>query len=301
MRRNGFTLIELLVVIAIIGILAAIIFPVYAQARKGAYKSSDLSNMNALRTALQLYKADTGAYPPALLGYVGPYSNLAANGNALPPNAIRDALYPKRVESLAVFRPALHRISDAQGETAFDGASAASGANGLVVSAFWPQATLATATNDARDQRYGPSDLVHRVVQNPNDPTSAGCQVVPNVYYKISGYDAAPVGPTGTTYETHYQLFWSAFAVPAGLGGAGTAASDCSGVSGGDGNGGDTPRQLGYTDPPETTVVTWNPFFRDYQNGAPLHQRQDLVLFLAGNARPMDSANVDTQAWAIQP
>ena len=33
MRRNGFTLIELLVVIAIIAILAAIIFPVYAQAK----------------------------------------------------------------------------------------------------------------------------------------------------------------------------------------------------------------------------------------------------------------------------
>jgi len=111
MRRIGFTLIELLVVIAIIAILAAIIFPVYAQAKKSAYKSSDLSNMNSLRTALQLYKADQGSFPPALLGFVGPYSNVSG-GNVLPPNAIRDALYPKRVESLAVFRPALDRVAD---------------------------------------------------------------------------------------------------------------------------------------------------------------------------------------------
>ena len=65
-RRNGFTLIELLVVIAIIAILAAIIFPVYAQAKKGAYKSSDLSNMNTLRTALQLYRTDQGCLPARL-------------------------------------------------------------------------------------------------------------------------------------------------------------------------------------------------------------------------------------------
>ena len=42
--RKGFTLIELLVVIAIIAILAAILFPVFAQAREQARKASCLSN-----------------------------------------------------------------------------------------------------------------------------------------------------------------------------------------------------------------------------------------------------------------
>ena len=293
--RKAFTLIELLVVIAIIGILAAIIFPVYAQAKKGAYKSSDISNMNSLRTALQLYKSDNGAYPPALLGYVGPYTNVANNGNALPPNAIKDALYPKRVESLSVFRPALDRIADNQGETPFTLAGAAAGTNNLVVSAYWP---ASVNTGSPTDQLYGPNDLVHRQVQDPN---GGGCQVVPNVYYKISGYDVAPTVLNGSTYESHYQLFWSVNAVPAGLGGRGTGVQDCSGVSGGGGSGADTPRQLGYTDPPEDTVVTWNPFFRDYANGALTHGKGDLVLFLAGNARPMDSFEVARQSWAIRP
>ena len=45
-RRKGFTLIELLVVIAIIAILAAILFPVFAQARESARATSCLSNTN---------------------------------------------------------------------------------------------------------------------------------------------------------------------------------------------------------------------------------------------------------------
>ena len=48
---RGFTLIELLVVIAIIAILAAILFPVFAQAREAARKASCLSNTRQLGTA----------------------------------------------------------------------------------------------------------------------------------------------------------------------------------------------------------------------------------------------------------
>ncbi len=55
---KGFTLIELLVVIAIIAILAAILFPVFAQAREKARQSSCLSNMKQIGTAIQLYVDD---------------------------------------------------------------------------------------------------------------------------------------------------------------------------------------------------------------------------------------------------
>ena len=56
--KHGFTLIELLVVIAIIAILAAILFPVFAQAREKARQSSCLSNMKQLSTAFFLYADD---------------------------------------------------------------------------------------------------------------------------------------------------------------------------------------------------------------------------------------------------
>jgi prepilin-type N-terminal cleavage/methylation domain-containing protein len=54
----GFTLIELLVVIAIIAILAAILFPVFAQAREKARQTACLSNMKQILTAEQMYTQD---------------------------------------------------------------------------------------------------------------------------------------------------------------------------------------------------------------------------------------------------
>jgi prepilin-type N-terminal cleavage/methylation domain-containing protein/prepilin-type processing-associated H-X9-DG protein len=63
-RRKGFTLIELLVVIAIIGILAAMLFPVFARARESARKIQCLANVKNIALAMQMYLTDYDRFPP---------------------------------------------------------------------------------------------------------------------------------------------------------------------------------------------------------------------------------------------
>jgi prepilin-type N-terminal cleavage/methylation domain-containing protein/prepilin-type processing-associated H-X9-DG protein len=61
----GFTLIELLVVIAIIAILAAILFPVFAQARAKARGAACLSNVKQIGTSLMMYMQDYDEMSPS--------------------------------------------------------------------------------------------------------------------------------------------------------------------------------------------------------------------------------------------
>src|SRR5689334_6425691 len=79
-RRLGFTLIELLVVIAIIAILAAILFPVFAQAREAARKSSCLSNIKQINLAISMYRQDYDETFPMAYYYLN--DNNSANGYA---------------------------------------------------------------------------------------------------------------------------------------------------------------------------------------------------------------------------
>lgn len=65
MKRRGFTLIELLVVIAIIAILAAILFPVFANAKERARQAKCLSNLKQLTQAFRSYCDDNNGVMPS--------------------------------------------------------------------------------------------------------------------------------------------------------------------------------------------------------------------------------------------
>src|SRR5689334_20193308 len=82
--KRGFTLIELLVVIAIIAILAAILFPVFAQAKEAAKRTSCMSNSNQLGKAVAMYQGDnddrvplSNFYLPQFMG--GPTPSIGTN------------------------------------------------------------------------------------------------------------------------------------------------------------------------------------------------------------------------------
>jgi prepilin-type N-terminal cleavage/methylation domain-containing protein/prepilin-type processing-associated H-X9-DG protein len=96
-RRSGFTLIELLVVIAIIAILAAILFPVFAQAREKARAIACLSNTNQLGLAQMQYIQDNDETYPQGMNWDASYQSYAAN-----PAGWAGQIYPY-VKSTGVF------------------------------------------------------------------------------------------------------------------------------------------------------------------------------------------------------
>lgn len=81
--RGAFTLIELLVVIAIIAILAAILFPVFAQAREKARSTACLSNSKQIGLGIMMYSQD---YDESYPLYVASYCESARVPNPLNPN-----------------------------------------------------------------------------------------------------------------------------------------------------------------------------------------------------------------------
>lgn len=267
-ERKAFSLIELLVVIAIIGILAAIIFPVYSRAKWSAYRSSDMSNMNELRTALQLYKTDNDAYPPRLLGYVTLYQTGPEAGNVIPANSLAGALYPRTIQSVDTFRPALLRGADENPTS--------------ITTAVWPTNDTIGGSDTSSAQRFGPADGPVTIL--PAGGLYAGTGT-PAEFYSMSGYDTAAVKDTtsasGFRRELRYSLFWSGLGLTTG-------------------SSSDDPHQLGYANPPSNTVVTWDTYFIDSYNsdGSPAGgSKEGIVLFLSGAARPFDANILYHNAW----
>lgn len=108
--RKAFTLIELLVVIAIIAILAAILFPVFSQAKEAAKKTACLSNAKQIGVGLYLYLGDFDdtlpmANYPAPPAYTGPpWTQFAFhNGAGMSELSWADLLLPY-TKSIEIFK-----------------------------------------------------------------------------------------------------------------------------------------------------------------------------------------------------
>jgi len=93
--NKAFTLIELLVVIAIIAILAAILFPVFAQAKEAAKKSVGVANVKQLGLAYALYVGDVDdTYPNSVTERTSPNYTTATSADQVEPYPIRYKLGP---------------------------------------------------------------------------------------------------------------------------------------------------------------------------------------------------------------
>lgn len=77
--QKGFTLIELLLVLAIIGVLTSFLMANLIGAKARARDAQRKSDLRQIQAALELYRSDNGAYPPAPLPACG--SSLSFNGS----------------------------------------------------------------------------------------------------------------------------------------------------------------------------------------------------------------------------
>ncbi len=273
-QQRGFTIVELLTVMAIIAVLMGISVPVFLRARSNANRSADMANMNILRTALQVYHADHGSYPPALLGYVTPY--ISESMKSIPPATKIWGLYPRRVSNLEIYKPVISRAAKNLSE---------------LTPARYPHKNNPQNLGDR--QAFGPEDgfvsysngPIKDLPKNQNDPRVVG-------FYKVSGYDVSEVPildpvTRKNRMELRYTRFWTKYALQEG------------------GNQNDDSRQLGYADPPEDTVVSWDSYFRTWETKAgkkiPKDADGDIILFLSGSATLYNSKRLYDENWAAKP
>ncbi len=277
MAKKGFTLVELLTVIAIIAILAAIIFPVAGTVRENARRSRCTSNLSQIYVALESYKQDYNAYPPVLGAYAYTRNGMLITGNCQvdPDQVMPFERAPKPLGSYLknyeIFHCPNNLVDDRR----------------MIVPAFYPKGHA----------------LVDKPVQldisNPDSPTVC--------FYSYDSYSIG-LNKVRNIYELRYTLFWSNAHLndeedvregraPNGPNAYGQGYFD-------DPRGPkstDTPRQLGYRRPDPTTVVTWCTYHRSYSGNQPVRARNDLVLFLNGSVKPMDSAEMARLPYNMRP
>ena len=112
-KKSGFTLIEVLVVVAIIGLLAALLFPVFARARENARRASCLSNMKQIGLGLLQYVGDYDEQNSRI------WYGSSGDSNATTSYKWMDAIYPY-VKSEQIFTCPSHTLPVTIGTSTFD-------------------------------------------------------------------------------------------------------------------------------------------------------------------------------------
>jgi general secretion pathway protein G len=123
MRKSGFTLVEILIVVIILGILAAIVIPQFTNASQDARESSLMSQLQTLRSQIELYK----------LQHRDALPNLVANWDPLTSKSDVDGT----INAAGEFGPYMQSVptNPVNGDTVVtdgDGSGAASGACGFI-------------------------------------------------------------------------------------------------------------------------------------------------------------------------
>jgi len=97
--KKGFTLIELLIVIAIIGVLATLLMANFVGVRQRARDATRKSDLRQIQAALEIYRSDNNAYPPAADGAPsdGQFSKTASCNTSLTGPTGSTSIYMKTV------------------------------------------------------------------------------------------------------------------------------------------------------------------------------------------------------------
>lgn len=301
---------ELLVVIGIIGVLAGLIFPVAAGAKKRARQAQCINNLYQVFTALKQFQLDEHRYPEFLAGPVqwkeADSYNYAGTGTIVPltentgmvagtngGNGRAVSLYPEYIETLSTLKCS---FTDLNGDYAQMSDSAGNIAPRSYSVGVFVQADGSVIADDSSiiaDPMYAKLQARCPTERMPfrgkgREALGTGYGTGAFTLYKYSSYDYQK--PYNTIFdEVHYSPAWRDYDPTLPLLPTQPNAD----------------RQLRWRTPPSTTVVTWCGHHRNVDGaGIPTFGSKDVILFLDGHVKTESSNNMepwDTVGWAVMP